>query len=395
MLSGRVDWETGRNDLALALESRRATRRPVLDLTGSNPTRCGLAYPERELLEALSPGPAALVYEPEPRGLLAARRAVSQYYAERGASVAPEDILLTPSTSEAYGYLFKLLCRAGDEVLVPQPSYPLFDFLAALEAVRPVAYPLFFHDGWRVDFGALEAALSPRARALLVVHPNNPTGSYVAAEDRERLLDLGRRRELALVVDEVFLDFPHDGAARESFAACREGLVFVLSGLSKLAGLPQLKLSWVAARGAPARRDEAVVGLEHVADHYLSVGTPVQLAASRLLAIAPRVRQLVAARARDNLAALERGLAAEPAASLLAPEGGWYATLRLPAIQSSESWALDLLESAGVYLHPGSFFGFHGEAFLVVSLLTPPAELERGIGEALRVVSDRMGAGDG
>ena len=391
MLSGRLDWEIVQNDLATALARIRGEGRPVSDLTISNPTRCGLRYPDEALLDALTPNPSTLLYAPEPNGLLQAREAVSRYYRAHGAAVGAGEIVLTSSTSEAYGYLFKLLCRAGDEVLVPQPSYPLFDFLATLDAVRPVAYPLFFHDGWRIDFGALEQALTSRSRAILVVHPNNPTGSYVSVEDRERLIALVAERGLALVADEVFLDFPlaREPAAR-SLIDSEQGLVFALGGLSKLAGLPQLKLSWMAVGGAPPRRAEALLGLEHIADHYLSVGTPVQLATPRLLEIAPGIRDAISQRTRENLARLEAWTHSESAVTLLAPEGGWYASLRLPAIQSSEAWALDLLETASVYLHPGSVFGFQSEAFVVVSLLTPPAVFEHGIREAFRVVFDRM-----
>lgn len=397
MLSGRIEWETAQNELAALLDRRRAAGLDVLDLTASNPTRCGLRYPVRELLGALTPEESALVYDPDPRGLLVAREAVARYYAERGADVRSEELVLCSSTSEAYGYLFKLLAKPGDEVLVPRPSYPLFDFLAALEAVRPVPYPLFFHDRWRIDFGALEAALGPRSRAVLLVHPNNPTGSYVVSEDRERLLRLAAERDVALVADEVFLDFPlAPGQPPQSFATAEDGaLVFALGGLSKLAGLPQMKLAWIAVRGEPARRAEALEGLEIVADQYLSVATPVQLAAPRLLELAPRVRATIGERLRTNLEALERAVASEPAVTLLAPEGGWYATLRLPAIQSALDWALDLLENASVVLHPGSFFGFHAEAYAVVSLLTEPSVLERGAREALRVVSARIGPGDG
>ena len=379
--SKRIRWDLEENDLARALARKRAAGALVLDLTESNPTRAGFPYPSAEIRKSFDPE-ALLEYVPDPRGGKAARKAVSDYYRERGADVPPEDIFLTASTSEAYGFLFKLLCDAGDEVLVPRPSYPLFDFLAALDEVEPVSYPLRFDGAWHVDFGTLAALVSERTRAVVAVHPNNPTGSYVSSEDRERLLELG----LPLLMDEVFLDFPlSQTAAAETFAGSTRGLVFVLSGLSKLAGLPQMKLGWIVAAGDREKRTEAALRLEHIADSYLSVGAPVQVAAPELLRLAPGIRRVISERTMRNLDALKREAAATPAATLSIPEGGWYAALRLPAVRSSEEWALSLLEQESVYLHPGSFFGFDVEAYLVVSLLTPTVVFDEGIRRVLRV----------
>jgi hypothetical protein len=382
--SKRIHWGMEENDLAQALARKRRAGTPVLDLTESNPTRAGLPYPAAEIRRSFD-DKALLDYAPDPRGGKAARKAVSDYYRERGADIRLDDIFLTASTSEAYGFLFKLLCDAGDEVLVPRPSYPLFDFLAALDEVKPVSYPLRFDGAWHVDFGALEAAITKKSRALVAVHPNNPTGSYVSREDRARLLDLPADRGLPLVVDEVFVDFPltsNEGA--ETFAGSTRGLVFVLSGLSKLAGLPQMKLGWIVVAGDPENRKEAAIRLEHIADSYLSVGAPVQVAAPELLRLAPETRRLISERTLRNLDSLRKGVSSAPTVTLPIPEGGWYAALRLPAVRSSEEWVLSLLENESVYVHPGSFFGFDVEAYLVMSLLTPEDAFDEGVHRILR-----------
>jgi hypothetical protein len=358
------------NDLARALSRKRASGDPILDLTESNPTRAGIAYPWAEIRRSFEVD-SLLQYAPDPRGGKVARAAVAGYYRERGAEVDPEDLFLTASTSEAYSFLFKLLCDAGDEVLVPRPSYPLFEFLAALDAVKAVSYALRYDGAWHID---LEAPLSEKTRAVVAVHPNNPTGSYVDREDRERLLGLG----IPLIVDEVFLDFPLSTAGGRTFADSNDGLVFVLSGLSKLAGLPQMKLGWIAIAGERDRRKEAALRLEHIADSYLSVGTPVQVAAPELLNLSPEVRRLISERTRRNLETLKREVSSAPAVTLAIPEGGWYAPLRLPAVKTSEEWALSLLEEESVYVHPGSFFGFEVEAYVVVSLLTPEEVFDEG-----------------
>jgi alanine-synthesizing transaminase len=349
----------------------------------------GLRYPEAPILEALS-DEASLRFCPDPHGLEGARKAVCGYYAERGLSPAVEDLFLTSSTSEAYGYLFKLLCDPGDEILVPQPGYPLFDFLGAFENVQTQAYSLLFHDGWHIDLHALRGAISDRTRAILLVHPNNPTGSYVSEHERDELLHICLQSELALIVDEVFLDFCLEGAPRTSFASSHDGLVFVLSGLSKLAGLPQMKLAWILLAGSAELRSASRERLEHISDAYLTVGTPVQVAAEGLLRIAPAMRQEILTRTSSNL----RVLSGHDVVTLLAPEGGWYAVLRLPPIASSELWALTLLEEASVYVHPGMLFGFGPRAYVVVSLLPEEAEFQEAFGRLLRVVSDRLDSSD-
>ncbi len=388
MFSKRIHWNLEENDLARALARKRRAGAPVLDLTESNPTQAGLPYPATEIRESFD-DQAVLQYAPDPRGVKAAREAVSRYYRERvEVHVHIDEIFLTASTSEAYGFLFKLLCDAGDELLVPRPGYPLFDFLAALDEVKAVSYPLRFDGVWHVDLGALEAALSEKTRAVVAVHPNNPTGSYVSPEDRERLLTLCADRGLALIVDEVFLDFPlSKRAVGKSFAGSTRGLVFLLSGLSKLAGLPQMKLGWIVVAGDRANRTDAAIRLEHIADSYLSVGAPVQVAAPALLRLAPGIRRLISERTMRNLDTLKREAASAPAVTLAIPEGGWYAPLRLPAVRSSEEWAVRLLEQESVYVHPGSFFGFDVDAYLVVSLLTPEDVFDEGVHRILRALA--------
>lgn len=369
--SSRLGWDVEPNRLSAALEARRAAGAEVLDLTQSNPTKADLDYPAVEIAAALD-GARALTYEPHPAGLPAAREAVSAYYAARGQAIAPDRILLTASTSEAYGYLFKLFCDPGDEVLVPRPSYPLFEYLAALELTRVVQYPLFYDHGWHFDPHAIEQRITPRTRALVAVNPNNPTGSYLKRGELADLAGLCAAHDLALISDEVFFDYAFGGDADRASAVSADA--FTLNGLSKALGLPQLKLGWIALGGAAAA---ALPRLELIADTYLSVGTPVQAALPRLLALARDVQGRIRARTRTNLDLLRDQLAGS-AAHVLRLEGGWSAVLRVPRLRSEEEWALALLD-AGVLVQPGYFYDFDSEAFLVVSLLTPEAVFAAGV----------------
>lgn len=387
MFSSRLDWGAAPNRLSSLLERRLAAGLPVLDLTESNPTRADGLSPGAELLEALL-SPASLFYEPSPLGGSAARKAVSEYYAERGHDVDPARILLTASTSEAYAYAFKLLCEPGDEVLVPRPSYPLFEFLARLESVRIVRYPLVCHGRWHIDFDALESAISPRTRAIAVVNPNNPTGSFLKRAELPRLAALCRSRELAIISDEVFADyaFGPDPARVSTLAGCDEALVFCFSGLSKIAALPQMKLGWIVAGGPPDLRARALGGLELIADTYLSVSAPVQHAAPRFLACGSLARARIRTRVSENLEWL-RAAVAGSALGILDVEGGWYATVRLPRTRSEEEWTLELLDRDGVLVQPGYFFDFETEAFVVLSLLTVPGIFREGVARLLARVS--------
>jgi len=383
MFSSRTDWDLTPNRLAAELARMRARGREVLDLTESNPTRCGFRYNRRAILRALA-RPAALAYHPEPRGMRAARQAVADYYRRRGRAgaslrVAPERILLTASTSEAYSFLFRVLCEPGDQVLAPAPSYPLFDFLAGLNDVELRPYPLLYDHGWQLDLHSLEAALTPRTRAVVVVNPNNPTGSFVTRQELAALNSLCARRGLALIADEVFLDYAHDGRSRPSLAANRGALTFVLSGLSKISALPQMKVAWVVVNGPGPEVRRALERLEVIADTYLSVNTPAQLALPALLAQRRPIQAQTRKRIGANRSELARQLASHPACRVLESEGGWYTVLRVPVMGSDEGLALALLRRRGVLVHPGHFYGFSGQGHLVLSLIVPKTDFREGL----------------
>ncbi len=378
MFSTRFHWDLRPNRLTATLERKRRTGARVLDLTVSNPTQVGFVYPP-EVLRALD-DPRSLVYEPNPAGLEDTRRTVSAYYAARGVEVPPGRILLTASTSEAYAYLFKLLCNPGDCVLTPRPSYPLFEFLGDMECVRVEQYPLCYQGEWTLEPEAVAQAVSAHARAVVVVSPNNPTGSFLKHGELQELLRICADRKLALISDEVFSDYAlsSDPARVRSLAGVQDCLTFTLSGLSKVAGLPQMKLGWIVVNGPEKLRDEAIERLEWIADTYLSVATPVQWAAETLLRAGELVQQQIRARMETNLSAA-RSVLAGSAASLLRLEGGWSLTVQVPRVRSEEEWALRLLTEHNVLVQPGFFFDFASEAFLVVSLLTPPRVFADGI----------------
>jgi aspartate/methionine/tyrosine aminotransferase len=394
MFSNRLPAALGDNAISRALTRRRAAGAPVLDLTESNPTAVGLAYPEADILRAVAQ-PGALAYQPTPRGLADARAAIADYYlAQRQSRVDPERIILTASTSEAYGWLFKLLCNPGDDVLVPQPSYPLFDLLAGLEGVSLRPYPVRYDGAWFLDVDEIAEALSPNTRAILLVNPNNPTGSFLKAGELVRLRALCCAHQLALVSDEVFADYAegNDPTRVATLVDEREVLTFSLSGLSKVAGLPQLKLGWIHIGGPPSLASDAQTRLEVIADTYLSVATPVQLGCASLLSIGETVRQQIVSRVRRGraiLASVLGGSAIEP----LRAEGGWSAILRVPATRSDEDWVITLLEQDGLLVHPGFFYDFPRPAYLVICLLTPEAELAQGIERLRARVEDSLRAG--
>ncbi|HTQ56211.1 MAG TPA: pyridoxal phosphate-dependent aminotransferase [Bryobacteraceae bacterium] len=374
MFSSRFHWDLAPNRLTRLLNEKRRAGVEVLDLTESNPTRAGFSYPA-DIVAALADR-RALTYDPQPAGLAAAREAVCRYYTAAGRKVDPDRVLLTASTSEAYAYLFKLLADPGDEILVPRPSYPLFEFLATMESLRVVSYPLVYHGGWSIDCELLAASVTGRTRAIVLVNPNNPTGSFVKRAELEFLQSL----RLPLIADEVFADyaFTPDEQRVHSLADVIDVPAFSMSGLSKIAGLPQMKLGWIVVAGPPAVRAEAMARLEWIADTYLSVGTPVQHAAPRLMESGMAVRQQIAARTRDNLAWLRAQIGAESPCRVLQVEGGWYATVRVPRIRREEEWALLLLAEDNVLVQPGFFYDFDSEAYLVLSLLTGAATFQEG-----------------
>jgi aspartate/methionine/tyrosine aminotransferase len=372
--SRRTNWNTEESDLARAHRLRAAAGEPIADLTASNPTRCGFAY-DPGLLAALA-DPRALDYDPQPRGLKSAREAVCAYYADHGVALKPEQIVLTTSTSEAYSFLFRLLCDPGSEILIHQPGYPLFDFLAVLDDVGLKAVPLLYDHGWQIDPEGLRRAVTARTRAIVVVHPNNPTGHFTKPWEAEELTRLCREFDLALIVDEVFLDYSF-GARASSFAAGLEGVpVFVVSGMSKIAGLPQMKAAWIVATGPQAGL--ALDRLEVIADTFLSMNAPVQWALPVWLEGREAIQRQIRARVAANLTELDRQLTRLPALSRLEVEGGWCAVLRIPAVAPDEQTVLALLER-GVWVHPGYFFGMAESGWLVVSLLGPEAEFSTGI----------------
>jgi alanine-synthesizing transaminase len=377
--SARTGWDVGESGFAAAIREARAAGRGLMDLTVSNPTVCGFDYDVAAILRALG-GEAALTYDPDPRGMRSARAAVAGYYAGHRADVDPDAVVLTTSTSEGYGYLFRLLCDAGDEVLVAQPSYPLFDFLADLEDVRLRAYPLFYDYGWWIDFAELERRIGPRTRAIVVVHPNNPTGHATGAAERRKLEDICARHGMALIVDEVFLDYPLGEAITEtrlgSFAVGPHPvLTFVLSGMSKIAGLPQMKVGWIVGLGPEEVRRQAMGRLEVIADTFLSMNAPVQLALPVWLAGRGEIQRQILERVRRNLRA-----AKECGAEVLQAEAGWSAILRLPQRAGGGEVAEELLRDVGVVVHPGSFYGIAETGRVVVSLIGRAEEFSVGMG---------------
>jgi hypothetical protein len=377
-LSSRLPQGFEPNALTTALARLKSEGREILDLTVSNPTQCGFSYPEAEIRAALS-RPEVLTYDPDPLGSRSARQAIAGHH---GHGLRAEDLLLTASTSEGYGLLFKLLGDPGDEVLVPSPSYPLVDWLARLEGLNVRSVPSYFHERWHLDLDALATAITPRTRTIVVVNPNNPTGHFLSQSEWHGLTELCARRGLALLVDEVFADYALEAPA-DSLGTVLVGLdppcpVFLLSGLSKVAALPQLKLGWIAVRGPGAAG--YLESLAFLADQYLSVSAPVQVAAPTLLALASDIREQVQARLRANLAAFEAALSGHIHLSRLPVEGGWSVLLRRPAVDADEACALRLLEAASTLVHPGSFFDLPGDGHLVLSLLTPEALFREGLG---------------
>jgi alanine-synthesizing transaminase len=374
----RTNWNLEANRLSQALARHREEGKRLLDLTVSNPTACGFHLDSEAILHALQ-HPAALTYHPDPRGLESARQAVAAYYAERGVDVPVKSILLTTGTSEAYSFILRLLCEPSDEILVPEPSYPLLGFLADIEDVTLVPYPLVYDDGWRMDFRAFEKVITPRTRAAVVIHPNNPTGHYSKPEDALRLAQLCAERGMAIISDEVFLDFALEGAPPPSFALRQESLTFTLSGLSKIAGLPQMKAAWMVVSGPESAKREALDRLEVIADTFLSMNAPIQLAIPALLDLRQGFQGQLLTRVRRNLAELDRQLAGQAFCRRLRIEGGWYAVLRVESDRTDEDIAIELLREKDVYIHPGHFYDFPAEGYLVVSLICPEAEFAEGI----------------
>jgi len=373
--SKRTEWNTEESMLSRAHRERVQAQLPLADLTASNPTRCGFVYDAR-LLQPLT-DPRALEYDPQPLGLPEAREAVCSYYADHGVELLPHQVVLTTSTSEAYSFLFKLLCDPGSEILVPQPGYPLFDFLAVLDDVRIKGVPLVYDQGWQIEPEGLRRAASPDTRAIVLVHPNNPTGHFTKKWETTELAKLSRERDIALIVDEVFLDYSFGEQRAQSFAAGLNGVdVYTVSGLSKIAGLPQMKAAWIVATGPHAT--EAMSRLEVIADTFLSMNAPIQGAIPAWLAARLQIQRQIKDRVKTNLTELDQQLLDLDIVRRLEVEGGWYAVLRIPALQPDEATVSELLHQ-GVWVHPGYFFGMEERGWLVVSLLAPVEEFRTGV----------------
>ncbi|MGH9497231.1 MAG: pyridoxal phosphate-dependent aminotransferase [Candidatus Sulfotelmatobacter sp.] len=415
MFSERTNWRLSQNRFTQALEEVRAGGAKILDLTVSNPTRVGLNYDADPILAALG-SERILDYDPQSQGLLSARQAVAEYYQDESAhcgkdiarnasaEIDPERIVLTTSTSEGYSFVFRLLCNPGDELLVPKPSYPLFEFLADLQDVKLVPYPLIYDHGWQIDFHSLESSVTARTRGIVLVHPNNPTGSYVKPSEVEALNSVCKKRNAALIVDEVFLDYklhrvetaapgcPAEPSSTGSlatvnehqetygtFAHNQEVLTFTLSGLSKISALPQMKVAWILTTGPAKQVSAAMERLEVIADTYLSMNAPVQCAVPVLLEQRKSVQSQLLDRVRENLSELDRQLASQKNCARLKIEGGWYAILRVPVTRSDEDMAIELLRHHSVLVHPGHFYDFPRDGYLVLSLIGPAEEFRQGV----------------
>ena len=400
MFAERTNWNLTPNRLSEALAQHLAAGKRLYDLSASNPTEVGFSYDGETILHAMC-NSAALTYVPDPKGLLRARQGVAEYYAERGDEVSVEDIILTASTSEAYSFVFRALCDPGDELLVPAPSYPLFGFLAGIHDVVLAHYPLVYDHGWQIDFPSLEKAITPRTRGIIVVNPNNPTGHFVKPEELAALNEICSTRNMALIADEVFLDFPHadsngrrepgktlrprtaNGWRPASLAANSGALTFTMSGLSKIAGLPQMKAAWLVTSGPEAIKKQAVERIEVIADTYLSMNAPIQLALPIFLQQRHGFQKQVLTRVRRNVGELDRQLMMRKACSRLEIEGGWYAVVRVPATRTDDDLAVDLLTKKGIYVHPGHFYDFATAGYLIVSLIMPEREFAEGCRQML------------
>jgi alanine-synthesizing transaminase len=386
MFASRTDWNLSLNRFTIALDKNKKSGKELLDLTASNPTECGFEYPAEKILAALS-SPAAMEYHPISQGLLSARQAVAGYYREKSIAVSEENVFLTTSTSEAYSYIFRLLCEPGDEVLAPRPSYPLFEFLANIQDVKLAPYSLVYDHGWQMDMSSVRAAITKRTRAVIVVNPNNPTGSYVHPRELEQLNKLCTENDLALISDEVFHDFPLRDVEHADFATNHAALTFTLSGLSKIAGLPQMKIAWTVVSGPENLRKQAVERLEVIADTYLSMNSPIQHALPQLMESRRKFQKQLKARLATNLAVLGSQLAQQNTCTRLEVDAGWYSVLRVPATRSDEELAIALLEEKNVLLHPGHFFDFEQEGYLVLSLMTPEQDFIEGVKRVLAFFS--------
>ena len=389
MFSRRTSWHRQPNRLAELLESHRRNGKSVIDLTVSNPTEAGFEYPEKEILAALT-NPESLQYRPDSRGLLSAREAISSYYRSRNITADPTDVFLTACTSEAYSLIFKLLCNAGDTVLVPRPSYPLFDYLAQIDDVSLQHYRLDYDHGWHVDIDSIRKNITATSRAIVLIHPHNPAGMFIKMDEFQKIEEIARQRDVALIVDEVFVEFRFDEDSDRSVPTTRSGnaLTFTLNGISKMLGLPQMKLGWIVLSGERRATREAGERLEILCDTFLSVNTPAQLSLPRLLEICTPVQESIRQHVRSNYRLLEELTLSTPC-SILSAEGGWSGVIRLPKTRTDEEWGLEFLQEIGVLVQPGYFFDFEEDGLVVVSLLVKEDIFRDGITRLARHSSSR------
>ena len=390
MFAKRTEWLRSLNPLMARLKKAQKSGQRILDLTESNPTRCGFAFPSPKIQKALL-SPKNIFYEPSPQGLLRARERVALYYKKNGFHVSPAQIFLTASTSEAYAFLFRLLLEPGEAVLVPRPSYPLFQFLAEINDVEIKNYPLHYDGSWQIDFDALKNAVTSKTKSLILVNPNNPTGSYVKKEELSKINRLAEEKRLALIADEVFWDYRiKAGVPVAGFAQNSEVLTFTLNGISKILALPQMKIGWIVVSGPAKEVKAALERLEIIADTYLSVNTPAQNALSSWLLFKNGIQNEITGRLKKNYSTLKTLIQKSKTCEALSLEGGWYAVLRLPRIHSDEEWAIDFLEKDRVFVHPGYFFDFEKEGYIVISLLPRPRDFEEGMRRLLQRVNKTL-----
>ncbi len=393
MFSKRTQWDLTKNKLTLLLEKKRAAGDKIIDLTVSNPTQCQIQYPEKEILAAFQKS-SNLLYEPHPKGLLSARNAIKDYYQEKGVSINPEQLFLTASTSEGYSFLFRLLANAGDSMLIPRPSYPLFQMLAEINDVELQPYNLIYNDGWETDFESIERTISHRTKGIILVNPNNPTGSFIKKKEYQRLIHICREHHLVIISDEVFSDYAFDHASSSGrdvtcyvSTMIKEGdiedgiLSFTLNGISKMLGLPQMKLGWIYVNGEEKMVKEAVSRMEIIADAYLSVGTPVQQALPELLKLRKGIQKEILQRVLSNWDYLKKEVSQKGLFQCLHVEGGWYGVVRIPEDMDEEKFILKLLDKQNILIHPGYFFDFQENGYLVLSLLPPETIFQQAVQE--------------
>jgi len=391
MFSKRFNYNTEENKLSALLKDKKSAGISVLDLMESNPTNAGFDFDEAGILNAVSKS-ESLKYLPHPKGLKTARKAVAQYYKEKNIEINIDNIFLTSGTSEAYSFIFKLLTDPGDEILIPNPGYPLFSFIAEMESVNIKNYKLKYSDGnfWSIDFESLKSGIADKTKAVIIVNPNNPAGNYIKAKEINELLRICREHKIAVICDEVFLDYPVESDRKNIFsvAGINYVLTFTLSGLSKICGLPQMKLSWIIVGGPKKECNEAKEKLEIITDTYLSVGAPVQLAVGSLLVNRDFIQAQIKDRILRNYEFLKSELIANEFADLMKTDGGWYAVLKIKIKISEENMAFEMLDKKDVYIHPGFFFDFKDEGYIVVSLLTPAENFNTGIKRILEYLNN-------